>query len=55
MNKENPTEYTAVPQIAYPPTVDTEEYQLAAPSYPPPSYAHQSTCKSQSKNGIVAT
>ena len=44
MNKGNPTGYTAVPQTAYPPTADTEEYQPAAPSQPrftsqpPPTY-----------------
>ena len=31
MNKTNSTEYTAIPPTAYPITVDTEEYQLAAP------------------------
>ena len=45
MNKGNPTGYTAVPSTACPPTVDTEDYQPAAPSYPqfpseqpPPAY-----------------
>ena len=45
MNKGNPTGYTAVPSTTCPPTVDTEDYQPAAPSYPqfpsaqpPPAY-----------------
>lgn len=45
MDKENPTEYTAVPPSAYPPTtVDTESYQPAPPLQqpvaqpPPPAY-----------------
>lgn len=55
MEKGNPTEYTAVPPTAYPPSyppMDTEGYQPAPPSqaYPPPvapgpqppPYAHPS-------------
>ena len=36
MDKSNPTEYTAVPPAAYPPTIDTgeEEHQPAAPTHP---------------------
>ena len=50
MDKNIPTEYTAVPPSAYPPTVDTEEeeYQPVPLSYcligpePLPPYVHPS-------------
>ena len=35
MDKSIPTEYTAVPPAAYPPTMNTEEeHQVTAPTHP---------------------
>ena len=56
MDKNIPTEYTAVPPSAYPHTVDTEEYQPVPLSHPLidpeplPPYVHPSKLATDQQN-----